>query len=91
MKVTLGEQYYNIALDDLHYLEAIDVEGYYNQPAALCQQICEKLLKSLIADYYVKEDLELILKSHSLKKLALTIKSIIATADFNIIELAFLF
>lgn len=88
--MTLGEQYYNVALDDLYYLEAREVEGYYNQPSALCQQVCEKLLKSLIADYYVDENLELILKSHSLKKLAFTVKSIISIAGFNIMELAFL-
>lgn len=88
--MTLGERYHNIAMDDIAYLEAAIVDGYYNQPTALCQQITEKLLKSIVADYYTEEDLEDLLKSHSLKRIAFAISKINATADFDKKSLAYL-
>ncbi|NLP35613.1 MAG: HEPN domain-containing protein [Clostridiales bacterium] len=88
--MTLGEKYYNIAMDDLLYLEASNVEGYYNQPTNLCQQVAEKLMKSVVADYYTEDDLENILRSHSLKRLANAINLIIPSSNFDKKALAYL-
>ncbi len=71
----MKSSYYDIACNDLGYLEAIGDTGYYNQPSALCQQIAEKFLKSLVEEVYVGEDITEILRTHSLRTLARAIKN----------------
>lgn len=88
--MTLGERYYDIALDDIYYLNAAHVEGYYNQQTSLCQQIAEKLLKSIIADYYTEEDLQDVLRSHSLRRIAAAVGNIVDTTYFDKKALAYL-
>jgi HEPN domain-containing protein len=88
--MTLGERYYSIAIDDINYLNAAHAEGYYNQPTALCQQIAEKLLKSIIADFYTEADLEDVLRSHSLKRLAIAVNYIVDKECFDKKALAYL-
>ncbi len=82
--------YYDIACNDIKYLEAIGDVGYYNQPSALCQQISEKLLKSLVENLYTGDDIVDILRSHSLKTLARAIKSDIESFKVDIKDLSFL-
>jgi HEPN domain-containing protein len=88
--MTLGERYYHIAIDDINYLMAAHAEGYYNQPTSLCQQIAEKLLKSIVADYYTEDDLEDVLRSHSLKRIALAASKTEGTDHFDKKALAYL-
>ena len=88
--MTLGKKYYKIAMDDLQYLEAVHVEGYYNQTTSLCQQIAEKLLKSIVADYYTESDLEDVLRSHSLKRIATAAEKTADTGKFDKKALAYL-
>ena len=86
----MGNDYYAIACNDLGYLEAIGDTGYYNQPAALCQQIVEKLLKSLISEVYMGEDITDILRTHSLRTLARALKSSIPTIELDMKDLTYL-
>lgn len=51
----MKNSYYEIACNDMAYLEAVGDTGYYNQPAALCQQVVEKLLKGLIEQLNMKD------------------------------------
>lgn len=88
--MTLGERYYEIALDDIHYLNAAQVEGYYNQQTSLCQQISEKLLKSIVSDYYTDEDLQDLLRTHSLRRIAVAVGKIIKNVHFDNKALAYL-
>ena len=85
-----GNSYYDIACNDLAYLEAIGDVGYYNQPAALCQQIAEKLLKSLVEKIYIEEDITEILRTHSLKTLGRALKHSLATINLEMKDLAYL-
>lgn len=82
--------YYDIACNDIKYLEAIGDVGYYNQPAALCQQISEKLLKSLVENLYTGDDIVDVLRSHSLKTLARSIKSSLTSFTIDIKDLSYL-
>jgi HEPN domain-containing protein len=88
--MTLGEKYYHIAMDDIQFLQAVQVEGYYNQPTSLCQQITEKLLKSIVADYYTETDLEDVLRSHSLKRIAIAAGKTVEESNFDKKNLAYL-
>jgi HEPN domain-containing protein len=85
-----ANSYYDIACNDLGYLEAIGDIGYYNQPAALCQQIVEKLLKSLIEKVYIEEDITEILRTHSLKTLGRVLKNSLTTIHLEMKDLAYL-
>ncbi|MGL5677341.1 MAG: HEPN domain-containing protein [Cellulosilyticaceae bacterium] len=82
--------YYAIACNDIAYLEAIGDTGYYNQPAALCQQIVEKLLKSIIEQVYIEDNLMDILRSHSLKTLGRALKSTLPQIQLDIKDLTYL-
>ena len=88
--MTLGEKYYDIAMDDLQFVTVARVEGYYNQTTTLCQQIAEKLLKSVVADYYTETDLEDVLRSHSLRRIASAIEKIAGKEYFDKKALAYL-
>lgn len=59
--------YYNIAMNDFEYLNAVKHLPYYNQHCIACQQIGEKLLKHIIVLSYIEDDKDKILKSHSLR------------------------
>lgn len=82
--------YYAIACNDIAYLEAIGDTGYYNQPAALCQQIVEKLLKSVIEQIYIEDNITEILRSHSLKTLGRALKSVVPSIGLDMKDLAYL-
>lgn len=82
--------YYAIACNDIAYLEAVGDTGYYNQPAAICQQVVEKLLKSVIERLYIEDNITDILRSHSLKTLGRALTSVLPTVDISIKDLAYL-
>jgi HEPN domain-containing protein len=77
-------------MDDIQFLQAVQVEGYYNQPTSLCQQIAEKLLKSIVADYYTESDLEDVLRSHSLKRISMAAGKTVEKSNFDKKNLAYL-
>lgn len=64
----IRNDYYSIAMDDLLYLQAALNYPRYNQTAMLCQQVSEKLLKS-VAELVIAEGTEEFLKTHNLKKI----------------------
>lgn len=82
--------YYAIACNDLAYLEAIGDTGYYNQPSALCQQIVEKLLKSVIEQVYMEDNITEVLRSHSLKTLGRALQGALPSLHLNLKDLAYL-
>lgn len=73
----IQNDYYHIAMNDLQYLNAVKHLPYYNQHCILCQQISEKLLKHIITISYSENDIDKLLKSHSLKTLYRAIHSYI--------------
>ncbi|MHC1749590.1 MAG: HEPN domain-containing protein [Cellulosilyticaceae bacterium] len=82
--------YYAIACNDIAYLEVIGDTGFYNQPSALCQQIVEKLLKSIIEKFYIDDNLTDILRSRSLKTLGRALKTTLPDINLDLKDLAYL-
>lgn len=70
----IQNDYYSIAVNDYLFLEAALHTGLYNQITVQCQQIAEKLLKS-VAEEVCTIQVEDLLKSHNLKKIYLGINS----------------
>lgn len=86
----MKNSYYDIACNDIAYLEAIGDTGFYNQPSAICQQVVEKLLKSVVEQFYYKEDLTELLRTYSLKTLGRAIKECLPSSKLNLKDLAYL-
>lgn len=85
----IKNDYYYIAMNDLLYLQSTLNYPGYNQISVQCEQITEKLLKS-VATYTCTKEVESILKSHSLKKIYLAIKTEYKDLELNVRELAYL-
>lgn len=75
----IQNDYYHIAMNDLEYLNAVKDLPYYNQHCIACQQISEKLLKHIISISYSEEDIDKVLKSHSLRTIYRAIRKYITT------------
>jgi HEPN domain-containing protein len=84
----IKNDYYHIAMNDFQYLNAVKYLPYYNQHCISCQQICEKLLKHIIVISYAGDDIDKILKSHSLRTLYRAIHSYISSFTIPEEELA---
>lgn len=84
----IKNDYYHIAMNDLEYLNAVKHLPYYNQHCIMCQQIGEKLLKHIVTISYADEDMDKILKSHSLRTLYRAIHRIIPSINLAEEELA---
>lgn len=63
----LRNGYYEIAINDLQFVEESFSLGYYNPITAQLMQVSEKLLKSVLER--VDSNVEMLLKSHSLKSI----------------------
>ena len=61
----LKNEYYSIALNDIGFLRYALQTDYYNQISIQCQQIAEKLLKSVLNE--VATGCEALLHSHNLR------------------------
>lgn len=87
----IRNDYYSIAMDDLLYLQAALNYPRYNQTAMLCQQVSEKLLKS-VAELVIAEGTEEFLKTHNLKKIYQGINEYLSDEPLvlDIVELGFL-
>lgn len=75
----IGNNYLDIAENDLQYLESI-LEGsctFYNQMAAQCQQVTEKYLKGCLEHVCLDEDISDLLRKHNLKRIASKLKKIV--------------
>jgi len=84
----IQNNYYHIAMNDLQYLNAVKHLPYYNQHCISCQQISEKLLKHIITISYSEDDIDKILKSHSLRTLYRAIHGYISSFTLPEEELA---
>lgn len=83
----MSKGYYEIAMNDLTYLQhTLDLD-FYNQMAMFCQQISEKLLKS-IAELVVTD--EKIIKVHNLRQIDSAIISGGVNLQLNQSDLAYL-
>lgn len=68
----IQNDYYSIAVNDYQFLAAALHTRLYNQISVQCQQIAEKLLKS-VAEEVCTVQVEDLLKSHNLKKICQSI------------------
>lgn len=84
----IKNDYYNIAMNDLEYLNAVKHLPYYNQHCISCQQIGEKLLKHIITLSYVHDDKDKMLKTHSLRTIYRGVKRYIPSFELPEEELA---
>jgi len=84
----IQNDYYHIAMNDLEYLNAVKDVPYYNQNCIACQQISEKLLKHIVSISYSEDDMDKILKSHSLRTLYRAIRRNITSFNLPEEELA---
>ena len=65
----INNNYYDIAMSDLAYLQhSLDYPGY-NQIVVQIQQICEKLLKSVAETVCIPKDAKDSLQTHNLRKI----------------------
>lgn len=68
----MNNNYYDVALSDLNYLElTLGIPGF-NQISVQCQQIVEKLLKSVV-EIVCTSDIEELLKTHNLRKIYMAV------------------
>lgn len=81
----IGNDYYSIAVNDYEYLTSIRGTKFYNQVAPQCQQICEKLLKSILVTMDVESRF---LKSHSLTDVYKKVKGEITLTEKCYLSLA---
>ena len=81
--------YYSIAMEELKYLEATLCLPYYNEISIHCQQVAEKVLKS-VAEMVCVNDIEIILKTHNLKRIADGITECYPDFNINVRDAAYL-
>lgn len=69
--VWMKNDYYEIAYTNLRFLEHAFVTDFYNDIAVNCQQVVEKMLKSVIDEVASSQDCEIdrLMKSHNLRAL----------------------
>lgn len=85
-----GNSYYDIASNDLEYIEASFYLGYYNNLAAGCQQVVEKYLKHIVEHFCTDlEDIN-VMRTHSLKVLQKLIIIVISDVKLNLDDMVFL-
>lgn len=83
----LNNNYYDIAINELGYLQLQIDSEYYNVMIISCQQVSEKLLKS-VAELCVSD--EKIFKSHNLRQINTAICSNGIDLQLDDLELAYL-
>ena len=72
----LKNSYYDIAYNDYLFLQKSLNTGFYNNTLPLMQQICEKLLKSVLIDFdLVNSDVDTLLRIHKLDRIYEGVKS----------------
>lgn len=76
----MEKSYYEIALDNLEFLEASLCDSHYNDLGPLAEQVAEKMLKSVLTLEVV--DVTSILQSHNLKNIYTKIQE--AGVDLNL-------
>lgn len=69
--VWMKNDYYEIAYANLRFLEHASVTDFYNDIAVNCQQVAEKMLKSVIDEVASSQDCEIdrLMKSNNLRAL----------------------
>lgn len=83
----MNNDWYSIAVSDLQYLRLTLNTTYYNQMIVQCQQISEKMLKS-VAELVCTE--EIALKTHNLRQIDSLIKKNGINLNLNQSDLAYL-
>lgn len=88
----IGNNYLDIAENDLKYLESVIEVGstFYNQLAVQCQQVAEKYLKGYLDIICVNEDVSDLLRKHNMKKIASKLNELNTGLDLDTIGLAYL-
>ena len=76
----MEKSYYEIALDNLEFLESSLCDSHYNDLGPLAEQVAEKMLKSVLTLEVV--DVTSILQSHNLKNIYTKIQE--AGVDLNL-------
>ena len=85
----MENNYYSIACDDIKCMQnSMHLNGY-NQIVVLCQQIAEKMLKS-VAENVLINDAEDALRTHSLKKIYYMLNQQNPVLHLSVKDLAFL-
>lgn len=85
----IQNDYYSIAVNDYQFLAAALHTGLYNQISVQCQQIAEKLLKS-VAEEVCTVQVEDLLKSHNLKKICQGIHNELPSFQLDIRDMSYL-
>lgn len=66
----MNNSYYDIAYNDYLFVRNNIGNGFYNNTLPILQQVCEKLLKSVIIDFdLVTDQTERIMKTHRIDRL----------------------
>lgn len=84
----MKNNYYDIAMNDLHYIEDAFHLGYYNPLSAQIMQVAEKALKSVLE--LVDTGVESLLKSHNLKNIYLRIHAVCDDFVLDVKDLSYL-
>lgn len=83
----IQNNYYDIALNDLMYLEQVALKTtFYNQITVQCQQTAEKFLKHIVESYCVqapREEVLECLKTHNMRKLIRFIQEQLPEFEIN--------
>lgn len=80
--------YYSIACNDYKFLSSNLDSDFYNNMAVLCQQICEKALKSILI--CINPDAKTVLNSHNLRQIYFAINEDEEVINLDIAKLSLL-
>ena len=88
----MQNNYYDIAYNNLLFLEHTFQTEFYNDISIQCQQVAEKFLKSIIEEIYSSQDnsIDKLLHSHNLRALFDSIHTLIPDFILNRGELSML-
>ena len=84
----MKNNYYDVAYNELLYLEEDYHKTQYNPMVVLMEQVTEKMLKSVLE--LITTGVEDLLKSHNLKRIYEKIHSIDEDFELNVFELGYL-
>lgn len=84
----MKNNYYDIAYNDLLYLEEDYHKTNYNPMVVQMQQIAEKMLKSVLV--LVQTNIESLLHSHNLRQIYYSIHDVVPTFELDEMELGYL-